>query len=160
MLLQALRKGADKHKAELEKLGLPVPSKSWQAMVIDFTNLIQGVFGAVAGSAWSTALFYFQPTMSEAPYGAVLWINLAIITGVTSLACLWLVVSSSTEGVEKPEKMSEEEKQRWEDEQATSREVQERAFINGSFSFLVLGGWVAVVNNIFAYFAIANEAGE
>ena len=45
-------------------------------------------------------LFYWQPTMSAEPKGAVLYINLSIIVFVTLLSCAWLVVSSSTKGVE------------------------------------------------------------
>ena len=128
-------------------------------MMIEFTNLIQGVFGSVAGNAWSTVLFYWQPTMSAEPYGAVLYINLAIIVVVTLLSCAWLVVSSSTEGVEEPEDMTDEEKQKWQDQQAVDRFTHEKAFINGSLSFLVLGGWLAVVRNVFAYFAKLIETG-
>jgi len=156
---QSLRKTEETKKAELEKLGLPVPAKSWQSMMIEFTNLIQGVFGSVAGSAWSSVLFFLLPTMQADPYGAIVFINLGIIIVVTLLACCWLVVSSSTKGVEEPENMTDEEKQKWEDAKATSRETHEKAFMNASLSFLVLGGWTTVFHNVFAFVATFSEAG-
>jgi len=156
---QSLRNSAEKKKAELKRLGLPVPTKTWQSMVIEFSGLIQGVFGSVAGNAWSAVLMYYQPTMSAEPYGAVPFINLGIIVIVTFLSCAWLVVSTTTKGVEEPENMTDVERQRWEDAQLTARETHEKAFIASGLSFLVLGGWLSVVRNGFAWFAILTENG-
>ena len=154
---QELNKSQEKQKKDLQEKGLPLPTKSWQQMVIEFSNLIQSIFGSVAGNAFSAVLFFYAPSLSAVPTGIVPFQNLAIITIVTSLVCVWLVVSTSTKGVEVPENETEEEQKAREEKEATSRETHERAFLNGALSFLVLGGWTSVVQNSFAWFCVLVE---
>ena len=93
---QELKKSLENDKKKAEDNGLHVPTKGWQEMVIEYSDLLQSVFGSVAGNAFSAVLFFYFPSLNATPTGSIPFENLAIITIVTLVVCLWLVVSTPT----------------------------------------------------------------
>ena len=107
----------------------------------------------MTGCAWSDWLFEAATVLSANPTATVILTNIGIVMLLTVGSCYWLIMNTSSDGIEDSIEMTEEEKKAKAEAKATDRGEVEKAFISGALGFFVLGGWLVVVRNLFAPFA-------
>jgi len=139
--------------------GVDEDAPHWSDGAILFSDVLQSIFGWVTGCAWSDLLFETATSLSANPTIGVIFANLLIVCTITVFACYWLVMNTSSEGLEESLEMSEEEKKAKAEAKATDRGEVEKAFFSGTLGFFVLGGWLSVTRNLFTPFALLVEQG-
>ena len=104
--------------------------------MVEFSNLVQGTLGWVAGCAWTDVATNLFPTLSAPPSVVVLLANVLVALALSAAAVLWLVVTG-----EDPNTVP------W--DSLLKREDVEQYFITGAASFFVGWAWVLVVRDVF-----------
>jgi len=97
--------------------------------------------------------------LGQPPVASVIVTNLFIVLLLTAGSCYWLIMNTSSDGIEDSLDMTEEEKKAKAEALATDRGEVEKAFFSGALGFFVLGGWLTVVRNLFAPFSVLMEMG-
>ena len=109
---------------------------------VEFSNLVQGTLGWVAGCAWSDFASALFPSMNAPPSFPVLIANTCVALSVSGLAILWLIVSGDD-----PTTVP------W--DEVLDREGVEQYFVTGAASFFVGWAWVLVIRDLFVPFGHA-----
>jgi len=131
----------------------------WTDAAILLSDITQSVCGWIAGCAWSDWLFETVTVLNADPTAYVVLVNLAIVLFISGLSCYWLVMNTSSDGIEEAAELTEEEIHARAEAKATDRGEVEKGFIASTLGFFVLGGWLAVVRNLFAQFSRLIEFG-
>ena len=131
----------------------------WTDAVVLLSDVIQSCFGFVTGCAWSDWLFENVTVLNANPTVPVIFTNLAIVCLITLFSCYWLIMNTSSEGLEENVAMTEEQKKAKAEAKAVDRNEVEKQFFSGALGFFVLGGWLVVVRNLFAPFMVLIESG-
>ena len=112
-------------------------------MMIEFSNLVQGTLGWVAGCAWTDVAVDLFPSLSLPPTShSILLANVGVALGLTALSTCWLVFGAASSV-----SLSEED--------MTNREAVEAYFLTGAMSFFVGWAWVLVIRDSFHPFGQA-----
>ena len=131
----------------------------WTDAAILLSDVIQSCFGFVTGCAWSDWLFESVTVLNANPTVSVIVTNLAVVCLITLFSCYWLIMNTSSDGLEENLTLTEEEKKAKAEAKATDRNEVEKQFFSGALGFFVLGGWLVVVRNLFAPFMVLIESG-